>query len=154
MSGSQEYKDKLAMSLQEFKQKIMDIPINYVAILDKKFDGVLAHFDIIIQHTDDNGMVDFSWLKEDTLRVSATINDELLAIAPEVAAVFISQHTPNTENYIERLEFYSQEDGGKIGIGIITLELKKLMQRSCRDFMEAYLMTRIESINIEEGVTV
>lgn len=152
MSGSEECREKLAQSLREFKERVMDIPNNYVAILDKKFEGVLAHFDIIVQHADENGMVDFDWLKEDTARVSTSINEQLIKTSPDIAGIFIQQHTPNTKNYIERLEFFSKEEGGKININIITLELKKLMQRSCRDFMESYMMARIESINIQEEV--
>lgn len=150
MSGNKECRDKLAESLREFRERVMDIPHTYILIVDKKFEKVLSHFDIIVQHADENGLVDFSWLKEDTIRVAADIDAELLKIAPEVGKVFVDLHAPNTKNYMERLEFFAKDDGNKVSINIVTLELKKLMQRSCRDFMEAYMMARVESIKIEE----
>jgi hypothetical protein len=154
MSDNKECREKLAESLREFKERVMDIPHNYIIILDKKFEGVLSHFDTIVQHADENGMVDFNWLREDTIRASAEINEALLKMAPSVASTFIEQHTPNTKNYIERLEFFAKDDNGRVSINLITLELKKLMQRSCRDFIEAYMMDRIESFNVEEAVIV
>jgi hypothetical protein len=136
--------------LREFKQRVLDIPQSYILIIDKKFEGVLSHFDFIVQHADEDGLVDFNWLKEDTIRVAASIDADLLKLSPEVGKVFVTLHTPNTQNYMERLEFFAKDDGNKVSINIITLELKKLMQRSCRDFMEAYMMARVESIKIEE----
>jgi len=143
-----ECKTKLVEILQNFKSEMFDIPKNYMAILELKFDLVLKHFDTIIEHSDDRGLVDYAWLRDDTIRVAAEIDKQLLEISPDVASIFISCHAPNTKAYLERLEAFAYQDSGKLSINVIMLELKKLLRRSCNDFAEAYMMKRLREYSL------
>lgn len=151
MTDCSDCRERLVEILQNFKQEILGIPKNYMAILELKFDLVLKHFDVIVQHTDDRGLVDYAWLKEDTMRVAAEIDQRLLALNREVAEIFIACHQPNTRLYIERLEAFAYQDSGKLTLNVITLELKKLLRRSCNDFTEAYMIKKLREYELIEN---